>query len=801
MDKQSFSTNKQSFPSDKQGLSLDKVYYHQNTEQRIYEMWESGGYFAPEIDKNKKPYTIVLPLPNANDPMHMGHALFTVEDILIRYHRMLGQPTLWMPGGDHAGIETQFVFEKKLAKEGKSRFDFDRMTLYKMIADYVEQNKNINKDQLKRLGFSLDWTRYHYSLEPEIVARVLATFKKLYDDGLIYRGERIVNYCTHCGTAFSDLEVVYEEKQDFLYYLDYGSVQIATTRPETIFADVAVAVNPKDKRYKNLIGKKAVIPLINIEIPIISDDAIDVKFGTGALKVTPGYDPVDFEIGQRNKLETVIVINRQGRMIESTRVPKELVGLKINQARQQTVEMLKASGKLVKTEPLSHSVGTCYRCKTTIEPMVIPQWYLKTNYKFQITNFKLREKLGVNEASLSQMALLAVKKRLTKIVPGKRFEKLYFDWMENLKDWNISRQIVWGPRIPVWYKIEKDALNLWVDWIDNNKELRHGNVQNFLKEKIPLERILAGLQKTTTLSYQGMAAPEYIIWWKDNPNDKNTEYKETSRNIVGYLPETDTFDTWFLSGQWPVNTLKSKPGDFEYFYPTSVLDTLWDILFFWVGRMMMLGLYLTGDVPFKIVHIHSRVVDKSGKKMSKSKGNVLDPIDMVNKYGADALRMALVIGVAPASDIAISEEKIRGMRNFTNKIWNIGRFILMNLENKDIPCYREKMPGLTKEDRAILDGFDKLIVSVTDDLNNFHFGHASEDLYEFLWHEFADKYIESTKSRINQGDTTSLSVLRHVYLNCLKLLHPFMPYITEEVWGKFARLKNKPLIISSWPQV
>lgn len=768
---------------------MEKQYQPSVVEGSIYQMWEKGGYFTPKIDWKKIPFTIILPLPNANDPLHMGHALFTVEDIMVRYHRMRGEPTLWLPGGDHAGIETQFVFEKHLKKEGKSRYNFDRETLYRMIWEFAEKNKNVNKEQMKRLGFSLDWTRYHYSLEPEMVERVLETFRRLHDDGLIYRGERIVNFCTKCGTAFSELEVNYEEREDFLYFLDYGPIQIATTRPETIFADVAVAVNPKDKRYKKLIGRKAVIPLINLKIPIITAEEIDMKFGTGALKVTPGYDPVDFEIGQRNNLEIVTIFDRQGRMMRTHQVPQELEGLSVNQARAKTVELL--GDNVTRIEPLIHSVGTCYRCGTTIEPVVIPQWFVKMK-------------------SLAAPAIAAVKRGRTKIVPKKRFEKMYFDWLENIKDWNISRQIVWGPRIPVWYCLCCNP-DLQLNFLDEKGQKVSGIWQE-LKGRYSFTQVKKGLQSL-------VVAKEALY--------QLGLRKCTKCGGKELLQETDTFDTWFLSGQWPVNTLKSQKGDFEYFYPTSVLDTLWDILFFWVGRMMMLGIYLTGKAPFKVIHIHARVVDKLGRKMSKSIGNVMDPLALVDKYGADALRLALVIGVAPASDICLTEEKVRGMRNFANKIWNIGRFISMNLEGQTVPWCESQMAGLTAEDKKIVAQLEDLIKKVTKDLDNYRFGQAAENIYQFIWHELADKYIEQTKPRLRDSTPgvgrddgahggvistklsktaiedriVALSVLRHAYLNCLKLLHPFMPYVTEAVWQQFPRKGGEPLIVSAWPEV
>lgn len=701
-------------------------YDHTKVESRLYQMWEDGGYFTPKIDKSKKPFTIILPLPNASDPMHMGHALFTVEDILARYHRMKGDPTLWLPGGDHAGIETQFIFEKHLAKEGKSRFDFDRDTLFQMIWDFTQKNKDLNKNQMKQLGFSLDWTRYHYSLEPEILKRVTQTFIKLYQDDLVYRGKRIVNFCVHCGTAYSDLEVDRVEQVDPLYYVKYekvdgsGFISVATTRPEPIFVDTHLAVNPKDKKNSKLIDTKVLNPLTNKEMEIIADEFVDPKFGTGIVKLTPAHDFADFEVAQKHHLPIIDAIARDGRITQNG---GKYAGLKIKEARDQVVADLQEKGLIAKIdEDYKHVIGTCYRCHHVIEPLTTDQWFIKM-------------------APLAQPAIKAVKDGKTKIVPGKRFEKLYFDWLENIRDWNISRQIVWGPRIPAWYCQDCSEI--------------------IVSEKAPENCPKCG-----------------------------------QKNLV---QDTDTFDTWFLSGQWPVNTLKSKPGDFEYFYPTSVLDTLWDILFFWVGRMMMLGIYLTRQVPFETVHIHARVVDAKGQKMSKSKGNVINPIEMVDKYGADALRLALVLGVAPASDIVISDDKVRAMRNFSNKLWNIGRFLLLNLGDKDVPWFDKKVADLTTDDKNILKSLQALINSTTSDLEKFRFGQASENLYHFVWHELADKYIESSKERIKTGDVVVLSVLRHVFLNCLKLLHPFIPFVTEEIWGLLPRKKSDPLIISPWP--
>jgi len=742
---------------------MDKAYSPQTTEQQTYELWEKAGAFTPSIDPSKKPFTILLPLPNANDPMHMGHALFTVQDIMIRYHRMLGDPTLWLPGGDHAGIETQFVFEKRLTKEGKSRFDFDRETLYTMISEFVDKNRTINRDQMKRLGFSLDWTRYHYSLEPEIVATVLSTFKKLHGDNLLYRASRLVNYCTRCGTAFSDLEINHDEKHDFLYTLDYGSIRIATARPETIFADVAVAVNPKDKRYKDLIGKEATIPLTGKKVPIIADDSIKIDFGTGALKVTPAHAQEDYEIGLRHKLPMPSCIDRFGRLIN---VPDEYAELKVLPAREKVVADLEAKGFLKKKEPLVHMVSVCYRCKNTIEPMLLPQWYVKTK-------------------PLAKPAIEAVKNGTTTIEPLPRFKKLYFDWMENILDWNISRQIVWGPRIPVWYCLDCTK-TIEVTFLTKDKTKKFGTYETLSKEH-SYEEIIAGLQ-----SIVAPLEAKYSLIPGPCPLCHGTHI----------VQETDTFDTWFLSGQWPVTTLGyPNSADFSYFYPTSVLDTLWDILFFWVARMMMFGIYLTGKVPFEVIHLHSRVVDKFGQKMSKSKGNVVNPIEMVDKYGADALRMALVFGAAPGSDISLSEDKVRGMRNFANKLWNIGRLYELSVASakEQIPAYSLDMHGtLSDPDKQMLSELSMLTASVTKAIATYRFSDAAQSLYEFVWHRFADVCVEENKDRYKSGDTQALAVFAHIYKTLLTLLHPFMPFATETIWQQL-HFGEGMLMLRHWP--
>ncbi len=752
---------------------MDKAYDPKAVEEKIYQLWERGGFFTPKMISKKalpagrQAFTILLPLPNANDPMHMGHALFTVQDILIRYHRMKGDPTLWLPGGDHAGIETQYVFEKKLAKEGKSRFDFDRETLYQMIAEFVEQNKNINKDQMKRLGFSLDWTRYHYSLEPEIVAIVLDTFRKLHADGLVYRDERLVNYCVKCGTGYSDLEIKHVEQTDPLYYMKYGPFVLATVRPETKFGDTAVAVNPKDKRYKSWIGKEIEVEglLGPFNIQVVGDDAIDSKFGTGVAKVTPAHDFTDAEIAKRHNLPSKQVIGMDGRL---TDVAGPYASMKVKAAREKVVADLEAKGLIDHVDTTyTHTVATCYKCGSVLEPLPIPQWYVKTK-------------------PLAAPAMKAVKEGKTKIVPLKRFEKMFFDWMENILDWNISRQIVWGPRIPVWYEYT-GASNIWVYWLDKDKKFRQGPVRQFLDQGIPLDEIKQGLQRTWAMT--GPSGPAYVISEKEPKDGKQ------------YIPETDTFDTWFLSSQWPITTLGFPDSkDFKYFYPTSVLDTLWDILFFWVARMMMLGIYRTGRIPFEVVHLHSRVVDAKGQKMSKSKGNVMNPIEMVDKYGADALRMALVFGAAPGSDISISDDKVRGMRNFANKLWNIGRFIFFSRETarKMNDNAVTKKFQLTESDHTSIEKeVHDLVKSVTRDIERYRFSDAAQRIYEYAWHRLADVHIEKTKEWLQSGNVEALNTIANAYVTVLKLLHPFMPFVTEEIWGKLG--KDKPLIVSPWP--
>lgn len=723
---------------------MDKTYDPKKTEEAMYRMWEAGGYFTPEIDHDTQPFSILLPPPNANADLHVGHAMYVIEDILIRYHRMKGDPSLWLPGADHAGFETQFVYEKHLKKQGKSRFDFDRETLYRDIWDFVHKNRGTMENQLRRLGFSLDWNRLIFTLDPKIVETVYKTFKHLYDDGLIYRGVGLVNYCTKDGTGFSDLEVVYVEKNDPLYYLKYGPFTIATARPETKFRDTALAVHPGDKRYKKYIGKTLEIMglLGPVRMTVIPDPHVDPQFGTGIMKVTPAHDPHDFDLGRKFNLPVTPIIDFSGRMDFSwflemkdtdpkyRKRAETYHKKKVAQARELMVEDLKADGLLERVdENYTHRIGTCYKCGTVIEPLPLPQWY-------------------INVRPLADNAIKAIKNKETAFVP-KRFERQAVMRLKDFHDWNISRQIVWGIRIPAWKCM-------------NHEEER------------------------------------WII------TDGKAPKKCSGCGSTKLVQDTDVFDTWFSSGQWGYATLKAtKPGDFEYFYPTSVMETGYDILPIWVCRMMMLGIYATGSVPFRTVYLHGLVRDAKGQKMSKSKGNVINPLDMVDKYGADALRFALVFGTGAGNDQSLSEDKIRGMRNFANKLWNIARLITLNLDSvtDEFILYDSSVSSLAPHplDKRILADAKKLVIRVTKHMETFRFSDAALDIYEFAWHRLADKHLEENKERFRTGDVMALAVTLHVFHTVLKLLHPFMPFITEEIWGKLPRKYAKPLIVSSWP--
>ncbi|MDO8573601.1 MAG: valine--tRNA ligase [Candidatus Daviesbacteria bacterium] len=687
---------------------MDKTYDQTKVEAKWYKFWEEKGFFKPEVNPDGKPYTIILPPPNANGALHFGHAMYTVEDILIRYHRMKGEASLWLPGSDHAGFETQVVFEKQLEKEGKSRFDFDRKTLYQMIWDFVQNNKGTMEGQLRKLGFSLDWSRQKFTLDPEIVKIVYKTFKQMFDAGLAYRGLRLVNYCTRHGTSFSDLEVLYEDRTTPLYYIKYGPLILATTRLETKFGDTAVAVHPGDSRYQKYIGQTLDIETVlgPAKIKVIADKAVDPEFGTGVIKVTPAHAMVDFEIGERHDLEIRQVIGFDGKLNEKA---GKFAGLRVKEARVAIAKEMLEKGLIEKIdENYQNRVGVCYKCGTVIEPLPMEQWFIKV-------------------ATLAKQAVENVKKGEIKIYP-KNWEVTYFHWLEKLKDWNISRQIVWGMQIPAW----------------KNK-------------------------KTGQWQVTEGEAPDGPDWEQD----------------------PDVFDTWFSSAQWPFATLQAgQPGDFDKFYPTSVMETGYDILPFWVIRMIMVGNFVTGKIPFKDVLLHGKILDPLGKKMSKSKGNVVDPIEIANQYGADALRMALMYGNAFGHDQALSHSKLQAMRNFTNKLWNIGRFII-DFKPEDAASEISKH----EDDQDILNQLNKTTAAATKALDTYRFHDASGSLYEFIWHEFADKYIESTKNRRAEAQP----VLEYVFRTCLELLHPFMPFITEELWQKLPH-KEESIMVSKWPE-
>lgn len=686
---------------------MDKNYNHLEKEDKIYKEWEdSGAFTAPDgetvLKEGKKTFSVIMPLPNANDPLHVGHALFvSLEDIITRYHRMKGEATLWQPGTDHAGIETQFVFEKKLAKEGKSRFDFDRDTLYKMIWDYVQENSDVSVNQMKKLGASADWSRFKFTLDPVIVKQVIDTFIKLNNDGLVYKSERLVNYCTKCGTAYSELEVEHEEQEDKLYFIKYGPLVVATTRPETMLGDVAVAVNPNDKRYTHLIGRNVTLPLSGREIPVVADEMVDMEFGTGAVKITPTHDPNDWALAERQGWDLhdisqkYTVIGTNGKITPSG---GDYAGMNVLAAREKI--LLDLGEQLIETKPYTHSVGHCYRCHRAIEPLPMSQFFIRVE-------------------PLAKKVLAAIDSKET-IILGAGREKILRHWLENLRDWNISRQIVWGIQMPVWYK--------------NGKR------------------------------------DDYVI--------------STEKPGEEYVQETDTFDTWFSSSQWPIVTLKSgKNKDFEAYYPTDVMETGHDILPIWVMRMMLLGIYLTGKSPFKKVYLHGLVRDEKGQKMSKSKGNVINPLELTAKYGTDSLRMALVMSTVAGQDSNTGESKVRGMRNFANKIWNAGRYVKEMVGNGT-----EQKTG----DVSFYNHLDEVVKTVTKQLDILAIGLSSETVHNEFWHWYCDLMIEEHK----KGELSDKAI-KQGFMTFLKLLHPYVPFVTEALWKE---LDQEGLLISSrWP--
>lgn len=747
---------------------MDKAFDHNKHEQLIYQEWEKSGAFQPKGDK---PYTILMPPPNANASLHAGHGMYTIDDILIRYKRMQGYAAEWIPGRDHAGFETQFVYEKKLAKEGKSRLDFDRQTLYDNVARFVEENSGLIFEQFRRLGFSADWSRSVFTLDPQVVSTVYKTFAQMVKDGLVYRSDYLVQYCPYCGTSLAELEIKHSEREDKLYYIKYGALTVATVRPETMFGDSALAVNPKDKRYTKYVGTTVALPLTTRRIPVIADPMVEMGFGTGVVKITPAHDANDWETGKRHNLPVINVINQQGRMVLPADVlTQEINGLKVKVAREKTVEELEKIGAMEKIDAhYNHAVTVCYKCSRDMEPMTVPNWYIKVE-------------------PLKGAVVKAVKEKKTQLTP-KKYEKQLLDWMSIMHDWPISRQIAWGIRIPAWYKVgmsanqqisesaELEHQKIFVTFLDKEKKAVSGQVGELLKT-YSLAEIEAGLQ---TLS--APTGAKYVV----------------SENKPGedYLPETDTFDTWFSSGQWPLVTLQEE--EYSSRYPTDVMATMSDILKFWVSRMMMFGLYVKGEVPFKHVYLWSTVTDGKGAKMSKSKGNVINPIELVDKYGADAFRMSLLFGNGEGGKVPLSDDKVRAMRNFANKIWNMNRFFLMMYEKSEIRNLKFEIRNeeLQKEDKKILKELDGVTKKMTEHLDKFRFSQVADLIYEFLWHSVADVYIEQVKDRKDMD--VALSVLRHVLLTGLKLLHPFMPFVTEAIWAEMPRKHDDMLIVSRWP--
>ena len=706
---------------------LPTVYDPKETEAEIYKFWENGNYFKADAKSKKPPYSMVIPPPNVTGVLHMGHALDeTLQDILVRYHRMSGYETLWIPGTDHAGLATQNVVEKQLAKEGLTRYDLGREKFVERTWEWTNEHKGAILDQMKRLGASFDRSRERFTFDKGCSDAVKEVFVKLYEKGLIYKGKYIVNWCPRCRSAISDVETEYATEQGHMWEISYplkgesGAIIVATTRPETIFGDVAIAVHPDDHKYSELVGKTVIIPLSGREIPIIADEYVDRNFGTGAVKITPAHDPNDFEVGQRHNLRPIWVIDGDGKMKACGEVPQELHGLDRYEAREKIVGMLSYNNFLLRTRDHEHNVGKCQRCGTTIEPMLSEQWFVKME-------------------PLAKEAIAAVKDGRIKFVP-ERWEKNYLGWMENIRDWCISRQIWWGHQIPAYYHNETG------------------------------EMIVA----------------------KENPDPEH------------YTQDSDCLDTWFSSGLWPFSTMgfpNSETDDFKKFYPTTTLVTGFDIIFFWVARMITMGLEFTGKAPFSTVYIHGLIRDEKGQKMSKSKGNTIDPVKIIDKYGCDALRFTMTsLCTYGGQDIKMSEERFEYGRNFANKIWNASRFVLMNLDgvdNNDIDFNK-----LTIADKWILDKLNKTAQEINENIKNYRIGETAHVLYDFFWNSYCDWYVEIAKIQLQDSKlkANTQRVLRYVLDMSLRMLHPIMPHITERVWQLIPKKSEfSAIIIAKFP--
>ena len=706
---------------------LPKTYDPKAVEDKLYKFWVDSGFFHAEVNPDKKPYTIVIPPPNVTGQLHMGHAFDeTLQDILIRTKRMQGYEALWMPGTDHAGIATQIKVEENLRKEeGLTRYDLGREEFLKRVWDWKHKFGNRIISQLKKLGSSCDWDRERFTMDEGCSKAVREVFVNLYNKGLIYKGHRIINWCPHCATALSDAEVEYETQPGKLWHIRYpladgsGDLVVATTRPETFMGDTGVAVNPNDERYKHLIGKTCILPIMNREIPIFGDEYVDMEFGTGCVKVTPCHDPNDFEMGQRHNLEQILVFNEDATVNANG---GKYEGMDRYECRKAVIKDLEEGGYLVKIEDHEHNVGTCYRCGTTVEPMTSAQWFVKM-------------------APLAKPAMDVVTEGKTKFVPD-RFSKTYLRWMENVHDWCISRQLWWGHRIPAFYC--EDCGEMTVSKTDVHT----------------------------------------------CPKCGGTHIRQ----------EEDVLDTWFSSALWPFSTLgwPDKTKELEYFYPTSTLVTGYDIIFFWVARMIFSGVEHMGETPFKTVYIHGLVRDAQGRKMSKSLGNGIDPLEVIDQYGADALRFTLATGNSPGNDMRFSDERVQASRNFCNKIWNASRFIQMNLTiDKDKAV--ELPAELALEDKWIISKFNTLVADVTRNIDQYELGLAASKLNDFIWENFCDWYIEIAKTRLQTGDENVQKVLCYVLSGAMQLLHPFMPFITETIWQALPH-EGPSVMVSKWPE-
>ncbi len=709
---------------------LPKVYEPQQVETQIYDMWQQGGYFHAEADESKKPFTIVMPPPNVTGQLHMGHAMdATLQDTLIRFKRMQGYNALWVPGVDHAGIATQIKVEEELRKEGLTRYDLGREKFLERVWDWKHKYGNRIVEQQKKLGASCDWDRARFTMDEGCSKAVREVFVSLYEKGLIYKGSRIINWCPNCVTALSDAEVEYVDKPGHLWHIRYpladgtGEVVVATTRPETMLGDTGVCVNPNDARYKDIVGKKVILPLMNKEIPIVADDYAEMEFGTGCVKMTPAHDPNDFEVGLRHNLEVIRVLNDNGVVNE---LGGKYEGMDRYDARKAIVADLEAGGYLVKIEDHAHNVGTCYRCHKDVEPIISAQWFVKME-------------------PLAKEAIRVVKENETKFVP-ERFSKTYMNWMENVRDWCISRQLWWGHQIPAWTCSDC------------------GHITVSREDACQCEK--CGSTKITR--------------------------------------EEDVLDTWFSSALWPFETLgwPEKTKDYDYFYPTDVLVTGYDIIFFWVARMIFSGCEHTGKTPFHTVLIHGLVRDNQGRKMSKSLGNGIDPLEMIEKYGCDALRMNMVTSNSPGNDMRFYVERCEAMRNFANKLWNASRYVMMNL-SEDAKNELPAMDKLEIADKWVLSKLNTLIAEVTENLEKYELGIAVQKVYDFIWDTYCDWYIELTKARLYSEDEgrkqTAIAVLVYVLDQILRLLHPFMPFITEEIWQSLPH-EGEALIVAQWPK-